>query len=124
MIITYSVTDGNDQLRGYEPRDMHIVVRGGMMGYRITYLDAPKKRRNVNVIPLTLLFLALFLGWTVRSWEEGSALILETVFPVTAAEAKDAAREMSQQIEEGESVVHAFTDFCQTVFPGETEDPY
>jgi len=94
------------------------------MGYRITYFQEGKKRHRSRVVPFTLLFLALFLGWTVRNWEEGSALVLEILLPVTATEAQVAACEMTRQIEEGEGVVQAFTDFCQTVFPGEMEDPY
>ena len=93
------------------------------MGYRITYFREETKRRS-RVMPMTLFFLALFLGWTVRNWEEGSALVLETVFPVTAAEAREAACEMTEQIEAGEGVVQAFTDFCQTVLSGESEGPY
>ena len=94
------------------------------MGYRITYFQEDKKRRRPLAIPLTLLFLALFLGWTFRNWEEGSALILETVFPVTAVEAQEAACEMTRRIEDGTGVVQAFTDFCHAVFPGEMEGPY
>ena len=94
------------------------------MGYRISYFQEEKKRRRSLAVPLTLLFLALFLGWTFRNWEEGSALVLETVFPVTAVEAQEAASEMTRQIEAGTGIVQAFSDFCQTVFPGEMESPY
>ena len=95
-----------------------------MMAYRITYFREEKKKRRSWAVPFTLLFLALFLGWTFRNWEEGSTLVLETIFPVAATEAQVAASEMTRQIEEGAGVVQAFTDFCQTVFPGEMESPY
>ena len=94
------------------------------MGYRITYFDEKKRPCRWRVIPLTLLFLSLFLGWSVRNWEEGSAFILETVFPVSASEAQEAAHELTQQIEAGEGVIQAFTLFCETVFGVESEGPY
>ncbi len=124
VIISYRGPDSNDQLEGYTGKGRHTVVLGGIMGYRIIYFDEEKRVPRSRVIPLTLLFLALFLGWTMRNWEEGSGLILEAVFPVTASEAQEAAREMTRQIDEGAGVVHAFTDFCQAVFPNEMEDPY
>lgn len=102
----------------------HTVVPGGIMGYRIIYFDEKERGPRSRVIPLTLLFLALFLGWTIRNWEEGSELILETIFPVTASEAQEAGRELTREIDAGVGVVHAITDFCQTVFPSEMEDPY
>ena len=70
------------------------------------------------------MFLALFLGWTFRNWEEGSALVLETVFPVTAGEAQKAACEMTRRIEDGAGVVQAFTYFCHAVLFGEMEGLY
>ena len=94
------------------------------MGYRITYFREEKKQRCFRSISFAALFLAVFLGWTVRNWEEGSAFILEALFPVTAAEAQIAAGEMARQIEEGAGVVQAFTDFCHTVFPDDMEGPY
>ena len=94
------------------------------MGYRITYFQEDGKRRRSWGVPLTVLFLTLFLGWTFRSWEEGSAFILETLFPVSAAEAREAAGEMAEQIGAGEGVVQAFTEFYQTVFLREMEGVY
>ena len=94
------------------------------MGYRITYFTEERRPRRWRVIALTLLFLALFLGWTVYGWEEGVAYIIELIFPVPATEAREAASALTHQLEAGESVVEAFTDFCHTVFPDGTKDLY
>lgn len=94
------------------------------MGYKITYFDEERRPRRGRVIALTLLFLALFLGWTVHSWEEGSGYILERLFPVPAEETREAASELTRHIEAGQGVVEAFTDFCHAVFPNGTEDLY
>ena len=94
------------------------------MGYKITYFDERRKRRRSAAIPLTMLFLAIFLGWTLRNWEEGRVLVLETLFPVTASEVSEAAGTVTSRFEAGENIVQAFTDFCHTVFPDESEDLY
>ena len=94
------------------------------MGYKITYVDEERRPVRGRVIALTLLFLALFLGWTVHRWEEGYEYILECMFPVPAAQTREATSALTRQIGAGEGVVEAFTDFCNTVFPDGTEDLY
>ena len=94
------------------------------MGYKITYVDEERRPVRGRTIALTLLFLALFLGWSIHGWEEGSGNILERLFPVPAEETREAASERSRQIGAGEGVVEAFTDFCNSVFPDGTEDLY
>ena len=94
------------------------------MGYKITYFGGDEKRSRSRAIPLTLLFLAIFLGWTFRNWEEGSSLILESLFSISAAEAREASGEMVERVGGGDGVVQAFTEFFQTVYSGGSEGPY
>ena len=94
------------------------------MGYKITYIDEERRPGHGRVIVFTLLFLALFLGWSVHGWEEGGGYILECMFPVPAAETREAASELTRQIGAGEGVVEAFAYFCHAVFPDGTEDLY
>ena len=116
--------DGNGQLDGYAYEKEHIFAGGGKMGYRITYFQEGRRSHRSRTILLTLLFFATFLGWTFQNWEEGSSFILGALFPVTAEETREAVGEMAERIGEGDSVVQAFAEFYQTVFPGEVEGPY
>ena len=124
VIIPYHCVDGNGQLDGYAYEKKHIFAGGGKMGYRITYFREEKRATWSRAILLTLLFFAIFLGWTFRNWEEGGSLILRSLFPVTAEETCEAAGEMAERIGGGSGVVQAFTEFFQSVLPDEVEGAY
>ena len=72
--------------------------------------------------PLTLLFLALFLGWTLRYWDAGREVVLSDLKALSRM--GDAVETMAQQLREGTEIKEAVADLWQGVFSDDLEGPY
>lgn len=97
------------------------------MGYRVEYQPV-KKVRNVETrtsgIPaLTALFLMLFFFLVCSCWPEGTALLRQILIPGDPDTTVMALEVFAQDLQAGEPLSEAFTNFCSRIIREAQLDP-
>lgn len=87
------------------------------MSYKIIYAEEPecRKRNRSCLLPVTLLFLCLFLFLTNGFWPEGREVLQRVFLPGDPQTVKQAAQTFVQGLQLGEPFSEALEAFCQNI---------
>ena len=97
------------------------------LGYRIEYgpggaVMRPEKRRDGNLLGLTLGFFLLFCSVSSHFWPEKWQRVSDYLIPGDPAVTRAAFSELTAQLHSGSSVEDAVVAFCREIVDG-AENP-